>query len=97
MDPRAISAEQWGLVNRALLDLLVFAGLALNAASALLLGRAIIPSLIASADAPPRARGFRWALYPIAALSCAAMLYALARALLNLAGFLQQFFPRLLV
>ena len=94
MVPGVMGPEQWAQIGRILIDLFLFVGLAVNGAIAFLLGHAVIPSLVTSAEAPRQVLAFRWALYPIFAASLALTLYALGRALTLAIAVLQQVYPR---
>jgi hypothetical protein len=94
MDPQVLGAGQWAEISHLLVYLFLFSGLGLCAALAFLLGHAILPSLVASRDAPPAVGALRWVAYPIAGLALLLGAYALARAL-GLAGqVVQQVYPR---
>jgi uncharacterized membrane protein len=94
MDPGLLGPEQWGQINRLLIHLVLFVGLAVNGAIAFLLAHAIIPSLVGSAEAPRQALAFRWVLYPLFAASLALTFSAFARALRSAIAVLQQIYPR---
>lgn len=94
MDPRFIGLEQWELINRALIHLVLFVGLAVNAALSLLLGHGIIPSLVTSGHSPPEILRFRTLLYPVFAASLLLTLYAFARGLWLAVDVIQQIYPR---
>ncbi|HZS02356.1 MAG TPA: hypothetical protein VFE37_26810 [Chloroflexota bacterium] len=94
MDPTVLRPEQWDQIASAMIHLYAFTGLAVTAAFAFLLAHAVLPSLIASRDAPEELGAYRRVLYPVSALALLATLYALARALLLALGVLQQFYPR---
>jgi hypothetical protein len=97
MDPRPLGPEQWSQIGRALTDLSLFAGLALNAALAFLLGHAVIPSLVAGAVVSPEIRVFRWVLYPVFAASLILTVFALGRGLYVAVEVLRYYYPRFLI
>jgi len=94
MEPALVSSAQWQALSQVLLALMLFVGLAVNAAFAFLTGHALIPSLLHSSDAPPAARLVRWAMYPIFLASLALAALALERGLAGALTFLNDFFPR---
>ncbi len=87
----------WDELSRALTNLVLFVGLAVNAALAFLCGKAIIPSLVSTEDVPPPTLAFRWILYPVFGVSLLLTLYALAQAVTLSIAVLQQYFPRFLI
>jgi hypothetical protein len=94
MDPQVVSPEQWDQISRLMIYLFVFVGLAVNAALAFLVGHAIIPSLVGTADAPRELQALRWVLYPASAASLALTLYALGWAIYLAIVVLRQIYPR---
>jgi hypothetical protein len=84
----------WDAVSRALMNLFLFVGLAVNAGLAFLCSYAIIPSLVSTEDVPPPTLAFRWILYPVFGASLLLTLYALAQAVTLSIAVLQQYFPR---
>ncbi|HEY3109112.1 MAG TPA: hypothetical protein VGL23_10195 [Chloroflexota bacterium] len=82
------------MARQAIGYMIVFVGLAINAALSMLLAHAIIPSLVTTDDAPRDVLLFRRILYPIAAASLALTLYALAQALGLIVALLQYAYPR---
>jgi hypothetical protein len=95
MDPQVVTADQWAEISRLLIYLSLFTGLGLTSALGFLLGHAIIPSLIASHDAPPALGSLRLLAYPIAAAALLLTAYALARALALAADLVPRIYPRL--
>jgi hypothetical protein len=94
MGPDVIRAEQWDQIGRVMVLLYLFVGLALNGALALLLGHAIIPSLVATADAPDAVQVFRRVLYPVSAVSLVLTVFTLGWALYLAVDVLRQIYPR---
>jgi hypothetical protein len=95
MDPSVLGPSHWDQIGRAVTNLFLFVGLALNCALSFLLGHAIIPSLVGDdVEAAGRLRGIRRLLYVVAAASLALMLYALVRALSSAVDVLQRVYPR---
>jgi hypothetical protein len=94
MEPGFIGPQQWDQVGRAILLLFLFAAFGLNAALSLLLGHAVIPSLVSTEDAPRTVGTLRWALYPVFVLSLALALYCVVRALIVTVSFLGAYYPR---
>ncbi|MBI4493541.1 MAG: hypothetical protein HY690_12195 [Chloroflexi bacterium] len=97
MDPQLIGPEQWDHIGRALANLVIFVGLAVNGALALLLAHAVIPSLVTTQDAPREALALRWVLYPVFVASLVLTLYALGRALYLAVVVIQSIYPRFAV
>ena len=95
MEPRELSATQWGEISRLLIYLYLFTGLGLTAALSFLFGHAIVPSLVATRDVSWLAGGLRWVAYPISALAVVLTVYALAKALALAGDVMQQIYPRL--
>jgi hypothetical protein len=95
MDPQVVTAEQWAEISRLLIFLFLFTGLGLTSALGFLFGHAVIPSLIASHDAPPALGILRLVAYPIAAAALLLTLYALVRAIGLAADLMQRIYPRL--
>ena len=95
MDPQVVTTEQWSQITRLLIYLFLFTGLGLTSAFGFLLGHAIIPSLIASHDAPHALGTLRLLAYPIAAAALLLTVYALVRALGLAADLLLRIYPRL--
>ena len=94
MDPAVVRPEQWEQITRAMIHLYAFVGLALVAALAFLLAHAVLPSLVASHDAPEELGAYRRVLYPVSAVALLLTLYALGRALVLAVGALQAIYPR---
>ena len=94
MEPDLISPAQWDQIGRAMVSLYIFTGLALNAALSFLLGHAIIPSLVASGDAPAESLALRRVLDPVFALSLLLTLVALGWAMYLAVDALWQIYPR---
>lgn len=94
MDPRLIGPEQWLLIDRALNSLVLFVVLAINTAIAFLVAHAIIPSLVATNDAPAVVNGFRKFLYPLVVLSLLAATFAFVRAIALSVTVINQIYPR---
>jgi hypothetical protein len=94
MDPLILGPEQWAQIDRALVYLFLFVGLAVNTGLSFLLGHAVIPSLAASADVPAALQSFRRVLYPVSLVSLLLTLYALAQAIILMVPLLQQLYPR---
>jgi hypothetical protein len=94
MDPDVIRVEQWDQISRAMVLLYLFVGLALNSALALLLGHAIIPSLVGTADVPHRVLVFRRVLYPVFAVSLVLTVFTLGWAVYLAVDVLRQIYPR---
>jgi hypothetical protein len=95
MDPQVVTAEQWAEISRLLIFLFLFTGLGLTSALGFLFGHAVIPSLIASHDAPPALGALRVLAYPIAAAALLLTLYALLRAIGLAVDLMQRTYPRL--
>ena len=95
MDPQVVTAEHWAAISRLLIYLFLFTALGLTSALGFLLGHAVIPSLVASRDAPPALASLRLLAYPIAAAALLLTLYALVRALGLAADVAQRIYPRL--
>ena len=81
MEPLPLGAAEWAQIGRALAHLVLFVALAINASFALLLGWAVLPSLVATAEISPDLIGVRRAVLPIGLLSAVLMLLALWRGL----------------
>lgn len=100
MDPLPLSPGHWERVDRLLVDLTVFVGLALTAAFAFMLGRVVIPAFAderADDGDADRVRIVRLLLYPVAAASAVGMLVALGRGLVVAVDLLREVYPRLLI
>jgi hypothetical protein len=94
MDPTLLGPDDWQRLARMLNDLYIASGLGITAAMAFLLSHAILPSLVATGDAPESLRGLRWVFYPIFVAALGLACLALARAFSTGVGVLDQFFPR---
>jgi hypothetical protein len=89
-----MGSAEWAEITRLLVFLFLFCGLGLTGALGFLLGHAILPSLIASHDAPATLAVMRWLAYPVAAIASLLTVYALARALVLAADVMQRVYPR---
>jgi hypothetical protein len=94
MEPRAIGAEVWDQISRALIYLFLFTGLGLTGAISFLFGGAMLPSLIDSRDVPVAFTALRWLTYPVCTIALLLAAYALLRALLIAVAVAQQIYPR---
>jgi hypothetical protein len=94
MDPQPLGPAQWTQINGALIDLVLFVTFGVDAAFALLLGYAVLPSLVAGGAGPSTLLGLRRALVPIGLVSAALMLISLGRGLALALGVLRQVYPR---
>ena len=97
MEPARLDPALWTQLGRVLDLLYLFAGLAVAGATAFLLGRAIIPSLSATGDAPAAVAALRRVFYPLFGAALALALYALARGLILAVDALRQLYPRFAV
>ena len=95
MDPQVVTVAQWTEISRLVIYLFLFTGLGLTSALGFLFGHAVIPSLVASHDAPPALGSLRWLAYPIAAVALLLTLYALLRAIGLAVDLMQRSYPRL--
>jgi ABC-type bacteriocin/lantibiotic exporter with double-glycine peptidase domain len=94
MEPRALDAEAWGQISRALIYLFLFTGLGLTGAISFLFGGAMLPSLIDSRDVPAAFSALRWLTYPVCAVALGLAVYALLRGVLIAVAVAQQIYPR---
>lgn len=97
MDPAPILPVQWNQIAHLLITLPAFVGLALTAAFAFVLGRVVIPAVGGTGSPDEDVRPIRWVLYPVAILSLAVMLVALARALVLSVEIIRYIYPRFLI
>lgn len=93
MDPRSITAEQWDQIGFALTSLIVSTGLGVGGALALLLGRAVAPSIVPE-DAPGPARAIQWALAPLGVLALVGAAVALVVSLFLAVQVIAALYPR---
>jgi hypothetical protein len=94
MDPQVISTAEWSEISRLLIYLFLFSGLGLTSALGFLASHAVIPSLVASRDAPGVLSALRWLAYPLSAAALVLTIFALMRALALAADVVQQIYPR---
>ena len=85
MQPQPLGPADYAQIAQAIVYLVVFVALAINAAFAMLVGLAIVPSLVGSADISATLHGVRRVVLPIGVASAVLMLLALWRGL-TLAG-----------
>ena len=96
-DPRPLGPAEWTQIGQALVQLVLFVALAVNATVALLLGAAVLPSLVQSAEAPADLLRLRRVLVPIGLASAALMLLAFGRGLALAISVLQWMYPRFII
>jgi hypothetical protein len=96
-DPRPLGPAEWSQIGQALVQLVLFVALAVDAAVALLLGAAILPSLVHSAEAPVDLLRLRRVLVPIGIVSVVLMLVAFGRGLALAISVLQWMYPRFII
>ena len=94
LDPRLLGPAQWALVNVSMRSLAFFVVLAINTAVCFLVAHALIPSLITTGDAPGDLHRLRRVLYPLAAASLVAAIFAFVQALSYGVALIQQIYPR---
>jgi hypothetical protein len=94
VDPRGLGPGEWQQIGRVMVDLYLFAALALNAALAGLVGLAVLPSLAASSEVPAGVLRWRLWLLLLAGVSLLLMLLALVRGLSLASLTIQQIYPR---
>jgi hypothetical protein len=94
VNPQPLGAGDWEQISRALHLLVVFVGLAVNAATALLLGQAVLPSLVGTADVPADLLRLRRPLLLIGLASAVLLVLALARGLALAVDVIQRVYPR---
>jgi hypothetical protein len=94
MEPQPLGPAEWAQLQQALVYLVLSVALAINAAFALLLGWAILPSLVATADIPADRLGIRRIVLPIGLAAAALMLLALWRGLTLAADVASRIYPR---
>ena len=80
MDPTALSNSEWTNIGRLLINLWIFLGLMLAFAFSLLMGHALIPSLVATRHLPERLEKMRPALYTVALVFFGLAMFFIARA-----------------
>lgn len=96
MGPSPTEPQQWAQLNALLTWMVLFAGLAVAAALAFLLGHSQVRSLAESGDAPSWVSLARWPLYAVALAGLLLALFALGQGLSSAAPVLQQLWPRFL-
>jgi hypothetical protein len=94
MEPQPLQTADWVRIGAALVHLYLFLAFAVVAATATLLWRAVIPSLVESADAPAVVLSLRRVLAPLGVIAALLMLVALVEGLLLAYTALSQLFPR---
>jgi hypothetical protein len=94
VNPQPIGPADWAQIAYALDSLVLFVALVIDTSFAVLLGWAILPSLVASADLPYGAIRLRRALLPIAVAAALLMLVALVRGLSAAADVVGRIYPR---
>jgi hypothetical protein len=94
LDPLALGPADWAVIGRVLTHLVLVVALVVNAAFALLLGYAVLPSLVLTADGPGDLLWLRRVLLPIGLASLALTLLALAHATSLSLPLLQRLYPR---
>jgi hypothetical protein len=97
MDPRLLGPSEWDQLARALVLLSLFVAFGLSGSLALLLGYAMLPSLVASADVPRQLLRLRRVLLPMGVLALVLMLLALWRALALGLDVVRRIYPRFAV
>lgn len=95
LDPTLVVPSEWGLIAALVNDAFLMAGLIIVAFTALLLAHGMIPSLVASHDAPTGVSKLRPLFYGVFAISLASGLFAMARMFHLVLIFAQTFYPRL--
>jgi hypothetical protein len=97
MDPRPLSPSEWDQLTRALALLSLFVAFGTTGSLALLLGYAMLPSLVASADVRQELLRLRRVLLPLGILALVLMLVALWQALVLGLDVVQRIYPRFAV
>ena len=90
MDPTGLANPEWSDIGKLLTSLWIVAGLVLFLAGNLLIGHALIPSLVASFDLPPIVQKTRPFFYAVAGASFVAAIFFLSR-VIGLSGVLDRF------
>jgi hypothetical protein len=94
MEPQPLGPADWTHIDRALVLLVLFVALAINAASAFLLGLAVLPSLVDTAELPLDLLRLRRVVLPIGLASAVLMLIALSRGLSLAVEVASRIYPR---
>lgn len=94
LDPSLIVPGQWDQIGLLLNNGFLAVALFITACAAFLLAHAMIPSLVASGDAPVGAARLRLPFYLLFGIALALSLYALARMLQAAVAFELEFYPR---
>lgn len=97
MQPSLIQAAGWDQLSRLMVYLYLFTGLGLTGIFSFLLARAIIPSLVASGDAPRLLLALRWPLLTVCIAAAVLAIYACWTALGLAAVFIDAYYPRVLI
>ena len=92
--PQPLGPADYARIAEALVYLVLFVALTINASFALLLGWGMLPSLVATADVPADLLGMRRLLLPIGLASVALMAFALWRGLTLAAEVANLMYPR---
>jgi hypothetical protein len=101
MDPNAITPAQWSLIQRSLVELVLFAAASLAAAGAFTAGRAIVPSLRGTGEIPSSLARYvpyaRWGAYAAAAVLVALAAWLCLHALGAATAVLRNVYPRFVI
>jgi hypothetical protein len=94
LDPQPLATADWAEIGAVLTYLVLGVALAVNAAAALLLSYAVLPSLAATADISPDLLWVRRLSVPIGLVAAALTLLALSRGLSLAVEVVQRIYPR---
>ncbi|MBI4498813.1 MAG: hypothetical protein HY689_13045 [Chloroflexi bacterium] len=94
MDPRFVTAPEWATIVPMIVSLWAFAGTMVLFAFSLMLGHAVIPSLVGTHHLPARAASLRPFLYTLAVISFALAAFILLNLVANLLGPIYGIYPK---
>lgn len=94
MDPQIITAFDWAATVPMIISLYAFVGMMILFAFSLMLGHAVIPSLVGTRHLPERAASYRPLMYGLAVLFFLAALAIFLNFALNLAGPIYGIYPK---
>lgn len=94
VDPSLLVPAQWNEIRLLLNDAYLMAGLIIVAGASFLVAHAIVPSLLATHDAPAGLHRVRPIFYAVFCLALLLGLYAMARMFHLTVVFMRDFYPR---
>lgn len=94
MDPRFITAVEWAATVPMIISLWAFAGVMVAFAFSLMLGHAVIPSLVDTRHLPVRAASFRPLMYILAVVFFVIAVVIFLNLVLNLLGTIYDIYPK---